>query len=129
MAETFFGPWSVVLGLVHFDQSFIISGSENADGRYYVRSGDSLEVRVQGEEWRIQIEWLTPDSGWLPSDIRRTTKFVAGEGLIVQLDADARPPGLPNPHYNDLTLICTSLDPETNPIPTGNHYDFTIPEH
>lgn len=132
MAETFFGPWHIVLGLVnsHFSQSFTISGSENADGRYHVAFGDQLAFPVQGKEWAIQIEWLPfgPDASWQPSDVRRTMKFVAGEGLIVQLDADARLPGLPNPDYNNLTLTCISMDPETNPIPTDNPYDFTIPE-
>ncbi|MGB9928261.1 MAG: hypothetical protein ACPK85_07615 [Methanosarcina sp.] len=133
MAETFFGPWRIVVTFVnsHFLQSFTIFGSENADGRYNVSFGNPLELTVQGEKWEIQIEWFpfAPDASFQPSAVRRTTKFIAGEGLIVKLDADAQSPGSLNHDYDNLTLICTSMNPEINPIPTNNPYDFTIPEH
>lgn len=133
MAEMFFGPWHIVVGLVnsHFSQSFTISGSDNADDRYPVAFGQALELSVQGEQWQLQLAWFPfgPGGSWQPSDVRRTTKFVPGAGLIVQLDAAARPPGSASPNFNNCGLTCTSLDPETNPIPTSNPYDFTIPEH
>jgi hypothetical protein len=132
MAETFFGPWYLVLGLVnsHFSQSFTISGSQNADGRYDVAFGDPLEFAVQGEEWRLQMEYFPfdPDATWRPSDVRSTMSFVPGEGLIVQVNGAARPPGTPAPHHDNLVLTLTSMDPATNPIPASNPYDFTIPE-
>lgn len=132
MAEKFFGPWQIIVGLVnsHFLQSFTIAGSENADSRYHVVFGDPMEIAVQGKEWSIQIEWFpfAPDATYQSSDVRRTTKFVVGKGLVVTLDADANAPGPLNPAYNNLTLICTSIDPEINPIPTTNPYNFTIPE-
>jgi hypothetical protein len=85
---------------------------------------------VQGTEWRIQTEFY-PFGGpaWTAGDIRRSTRFELQQGLIVQLDGAARPPGTGGTTFNNLTLICTCLDPETNPIPSGNPYDFTIPDH
>ena len=55
-------------------------------------------------------------------------KFVIGDGLIVQLDGAARPPVLINPQFRNMSLTCTSMDPDINPIPTTNPYSFTIPE-
>ena len=130
MAETFFGPWQITIGQVnsHFLQSFTIVGSEDTDGRYHLAFGDRTEIIAQGEAWTIQIEWFpfAADANYQPSDVRRTTKFVWGQGLVVQLDADANAPDSPNPTYDNLTLICTSLDSEINPFPTITPYDFTI---
>lgn len=132
MATTFFGPWYVVLGLVnsHFSQRFLISGSDNADGIYPVAFGNALVLSVQGAKWQIEMQYFPFDPGasWRPSDVRESMKFVLGDGLIVQLDGAARPPRLINPQFRNLALTCISMDPEINPIPAQNPYDFTIPE-
>lgn len=130
MSENFFGPWQITVGQVntYAYQSFTISGSENADGRYTLFGEDpaTIEVIVQGKEWAIEPEWLNLGADYVPSDVRRATKFVVNQGIIVTLDAYI--PDFPHPIGGNLTLICTSLDPETNPIPTSNPYDFTIHE-
>jgi hypothetical protein len=136
MAETFFGPWVIVLDYTDTDERFTISGSDNADGSYPVGEGDLLEIEVAGEDWRIQIE-RHPFPGTGNWKIRRTTQFVAGKGpgkgLVVKLDAERRTlvedGGVFFPGVKRMKLTCTSTDPATNPIPTPNPYDFTIPEH
>ncbi|MGB7069967.1 MAG: hypothetical protein WBD22_10785 [Pyrinomonadaceae bacterium] len=132
MATTFYGPWHVVLGLVnsHFSQRFIISGSDNSDGIYPVAFGNTLVLAIQGGKWQIEVQYFPfdPGSTWQPSDVRESMKFVPGEGLILQLDGAARPPVLINPKFHNLALTCTSMDPEINPIPTANPYDFTFSE-
>jgi len=54
-------------------------------------------------------------------------KFVLGEGLIVQLDGTFQFE-LPDPPTNVMSLICNSMDPEINPIPTANPFSFTLGE-
>ena len=34
----------------------------------------------------------------------------------------------PDPPTEVMTLTCTSMDPEINPIPRANPFSFTIPE-
>ena len=65
MATKFYGPWYVVLGLVnsHFSQRFLISGSDNADGIYPVRYGNTLVLSVQGSEWQIEMQYFPFDPG------------------------------------------------------------------
>jgi hypothetical protein len=132
MPETFFGPWRVVVGMVnsHYSQSFTVAGSDNADDRYPVAFGEQLNLVVRGTEWTLQVEWFPFGEGatYQPSDVRRTTKFVPGEGLVVQLDAGARLPGRLGKDFDNLTLLCTSIDPELSPVLQANPYDFTIPE-
>lgn len=131
MPTTFYGPWYVVLGQVnsHTSQRFLISGSDNADGIYPVAFGNVLVLSVQGAKWQIEMQYWPFDQGasWRPSDVRESMKFVLGDGLTVQLDGASRPPVLINPQFRNLVLTCTSMDPEINPIPTANPYDFTIP--
>ena len=130
MATTFYGPWHVVLGLVnfHFSKRFIISKSDNADGIYPVVNGNAIMLSIQGGEWQIQIENLPFDPGasWQPSIVRESMKFVLGEGLIVQLDGLMRFPDSHDLPFHIVTLTCTSMDPEINPIPTANPFSFTL---
>jgi len=135
MATTFYGPWYVVLGRVHFQfrqQRFRISGSDNADGIYPVTFGNTLVLPVLGAKWQIQMEgvpFAIASAGvpFEPSIVRESIKFVLGEGLIVQLDG-AFQFEAPDPPTVVLTLICTSMDPEINPIPTANPFSFTLGE-
>ncbi len=133
MAETFHGPWRIVLTHVnsHFAQSVVVSRSDNADGRYDVAFGDALEILVQGSQWQLETQYypFAGGAGWQPGDVRRATRFEPKHGMIVQLDGAARPPGSSGTAFNNLTLVCTCMDPQTNPIPADNPYDFTIPEH
>lgn len=135
MATTFYGPWYVVLGRVHFQfrqQRFRISGSDNADGIYPVTLGNTLVLPVLGAKWQIHMEGVpfAIASAGVPfeaSTVRESMKFVPGEGLIVQLDG-AFQFEAPDPPTVVLTLVCTSMDPEINPIPTANPHSFTFPE-
>ena len=135
MAKTFFGPWKVVKTHRHsfFQQSLVITGSGNADGRYDVFDQEELEILVQGIEWQLEIQFVefpsASEVSWQPSDVRRSTRFEPEHGLIVQLDEADRPPGSFNPEFKNLSLVCTSMDPAVNPNPTSNPYDFTLPEH
>lgn len=129
MAETFYGPWRIVLVSAnsHFAQRMLISGSDAADGGYDIAFGRVVDVAASGARWQLQTQFFPfggPD--WEPGDMRRTTRFEVQNGLIVQIDGAARPPGTGTTFAN-LTLMCTCLDPETNPIPAPNPYDFTIP--
>lgn len=131
MTETFYGPWRVVLTHAnsHFSQRMLIEGSDNADGEYQIAFGRAVDVEVLGAEWRLTTEFF-PFGGpsWQAGDVRRSTRFEPFAGLLVQLDGAARPPGSGSTTFPNLTLHCSCLDPETNPIPTPNPYDFTIPE-
>jgi hypothetical protein len=135
MATTFYGPWYVVLGRVHSQfrqQRFIISGSDNADGIYPVTFGNALVLSVQGTQWQIQMEIIPlaiilEGVPWEPSLVRESMKFVLGEGLVVQLDGSFQFEA-PDPPTLVMTLTCTSMDPEINPIPTANPFSFTLGE-
>ena len=124
MAEIFYGPWNVRLDHVdpYFRQRFSISGSDAADGRYEVSSGQAVNLQVTGVSWSIifEIQPFPPTGGeaWDQRTVRRATRFEPPDGLIVQLDT--APPRL--------SLICVSMDPAVNPDTTANPYDFTIPE-
>ncbi len=127
MAETFFGHWQVVVQLWHPHRidGFVISGSDNADGFYAPAEDGPSDFEVFGAEWTITLQKRHPSqlAPWILWDAIRTTQFVAPEGLTVIL----RPqPDLAfgGTHMN---LRCISLDPEINPIPTPNPFDFTIP--
>jgi len=58
MAEIFYGPWNVRLDHVdpYFRQRFSISGSDAADGRYEVSSGQAVNLQVTGVSWSIIFE-------------------------------------------------------------------------
>jgi hypothetical protein len=132
MTETFYGPWRVVLrdANSHFSQRMLIQGSDSSDGEYRIAFGQDLDVEVRGAEWQLTTQFF-PFGGpnWEEGDVRRSTRFEPVSGLLVQLDGASRPPGIGGTTFNNLILICSCLDPETNPIPAPNPYDFTIPEH
>lgn len=129
MAETFFGPWRVVLDLkslvIHPPlefMGFVISLSDNADGLYVPDDGVPMDFAVDGAEWIIEILGFFDGTWRPPTGVTRTTRFVAKkrEGLTVHLRGSF--------DFSRVSLICKSMDPETNPIATENPYDFTIPE-
>ena len=129
MAETFYGPWRVVLAL--FDpypqQGFVISGSDNADGFYVPEAGVPVDIAVAGEEWTIGFQMRLPHwpHEWVSAGPIPTTQFLAGLGWTVRLSAHG---GYFGPHFARMALLCISMDPDINPIPTPNPFDFTIPE-
>ncbi|MDT0168436.1 hypothetical protein [Pseudarthrobacter sp. BRE9] len=128
MAETFYGPWRIVLlnANSHFAQQMVIEGSDNADGGYDIAYGEALDVSVAGAQWRLRTEFFPFDGpAWLEGDTRAISRFEPGAGLLVQIDGASRPPGRGGPLTN-LRLLCSCLDPETNPIPAPNPFDFTI---
>src|SRR2546422_786141 len=60
--ESFYGPWNVRLNHVdpYFRQRFIISGSDQADGRYEVSSGGVVNLEVTGSAWFVSLETERP---------------------------------------------------------------------
>jgi hypothetical protein len=130
MIETFFGDWSVEVLTkdAAFDERFIIGGSDSSDGVYPGIPGTVLE-RVTGTEWRLTMEWNNNrGSGWQPSDIQRTATFTIQEGLVIRLGADDDTPTARDFDFNDMVVVCKSLDLTLNPPPIRNPYDFSIPE-
>ena len=131
MAETFYGPWRVVLMSAnsHFAQQLVIMNSDNADGEYAIGFGVALNVEVQGEQWQLQTQFF-PFGGpaWKNGAMRAVSRFDRDQGLLVQVDAAARPPGGAAATFNNASLLCRSLDPETNPLAGGIPPNFTIPE-
>lgn len=129
MAQTFYGDWSVRCDQVSgdFSQCFKIIGS---DGSVTIYSGTpGMQVaRVSGEEWSIEMEWNdNAGSGWKPSDIRRSPSYTVLEGFVIRLEADDNTPDARDFDYDDMVLICKSLDPMINPDPpSGYPFDFTI---
>lgn len=83
-------------------------------------------MQVHGSQWRLQTQFY-PFGGpeWQQGDTRLSTSFEPITGLIRRIDGAARPRGK-GMQFDNVTLICTCLDPETNPIPASNPYDFTI---
>ena len=130
MAETFYGPWRVVLisANSHFAQQLVITNSDDADGEYDIAFGVDLNIAVQGEQWQLQTQFFpfgVPE--WKNGAMRAVSRFDLDQGLLVQVDAAARPPGGAGGTFNNASLLCRSLDPETNPLPSGTPPDFTIP--
>ena len=75
MAEVFYGAWTVeVLAKdAAFGQRFVIAGSDAADGDYPGVTG-TPPVSATGQRWTLALEWNdNAGSGWLPSDVRRTS--------------------------------------------------------
>lgn len=129
MAESFYGPWQVVLMSAnsHFAQQLVVTGSDNADGEYVIAFGQVLDMTVQGERWTLQTQFF-PFGGpaWQDGAMRAVSRFDLDEGLLVQVDAASRPPGGGHT-FTNASLLCRSLDPETNPLPGGIPPDFSIP--
>ena len=78
-------------------------------------------------EWTIdlQMRWPYPPNSWVPAGTVRTTRFIAPDGLFARLDPTR---GYFGAFFVSMTLLCLSMDPDINPIPTPNPFDFTIPE-
>jgi len=133
MMETLCGPFRVVLdgGDIWPPQRVRISGSANADGVYRLDFDEPLDLSVAGDEWSVGVEFFkeVPDAEWIDAVFTRSTAFVREEGLVVELMS-----GLGNsPSLGEfrpsIRLICTSLDPDTNPDSRPNPYDFTTPQN
>ncbi len=132
MSETLYGPFRVVLdgGDIWPPQRVTISGSTNADGAHLIDFDQPLDLAVDGEEWMVDVEFFKefPDAEWITAVFTRSTGFVPKEGLMVELMFGLNNSPSLGEFRPSIRLVCTSADPETNPIPTGNPYDFTIPE-
>lgn len=130
MSETFYNEWAIHVDQNNalYSQRFVISRSASSDGSYAASLGMS-PVTVSGEEWTLAMEWNDNNSsGWQASRIRRSAEYTVQGGFTIVLAADDGPaPG--DQDFDDLVLICKSLDPTTDPpLPTSNPYDFTISE-
>lgn len=123
--EKFYGSWAIVLNSnTDLQQRFTILGSENADGRYIFPFRKFPNLEIRGIAWSIdyQVVSSTPErlGAWEQRAAKRTSRFEAGSGMLVQLDWGDMP---------DLSLTCISKDPILNPNPTPNPYDFTLPQN
>ena len=125
--QTFYGDWLVQCDQVNagFSQRFSISGSENSDGVHPGTPGN--QIRVSGQEWFIKMEWNDgAGSDWPASDIRRSASYTISDGLVVTLGADDNLPSLRDLDYDDMIIVCKSLNPNINPQPSSFAFDFTI---
>ncbi len=130
MKETFFGPWRITLDSIDLPtplQSFVVSGSDNADGRHRMYPDTPFTVAVSGNEWTIALEYSSDDATWEGDDARKTTAFLPQIGLTVSLDTRRWDPVSPGTPFLGMRLLCTSLDPAINPEQTPNPFDFTLP--
>src|SRR5713101_1142172 len=99
MAETFYGPWSVVvlgdtadrtfvypiLAVEGNVRRFIVAGSDASDGMYAGVPGNTL-VTVSGQAWTIAVEHRVPTlPTWWPTEVRRSATYTTQGGLMVYL--------------------------------------------
>lgn len=128
MTETLYGPWQITIqqSVASFHQRFVIEGSQDSDGIYSVEIGASFIV--SGSRWTLTPEWSREAVEWLPSRIRKSMSFDVHSGLTITLSVDdGIAPG--DGDYNDLVLICRSLDPLTQPmLSEEERIHFTIEE-
>lgn len=126
MAETFYGNWRVTVAQINavFSQGFLISGSDSSDGTYLGIAGAT--VTISGQEWTLAAAWNDGASGWKSSLVRREVAYTVQGGLSITLKSDD---GGGDGDYDDMILVCQSLDPTINPmLPFNNPYSFTIEE-
>lgn len=127
MTKIFYGDWRVVIAQLNadFSQQVVIRGASSGSGVYSGVPGTI--VTVSGQEWTLTAEWNNNvDSGWQPSQLQEYVAYTLQEGLSITLNIDD---GLADGDYNDMILVCQSLDSAVNPLlPAANPYDFTIME-
>lgn len=135
MNERFFGLWRIELVLaLHVTQArFVISGSSNADGAYATYPNQSLVLAVDGESWTLGFQSWRPASGFGPRSIRRTNSFDRMDGLVAVIEMGGGESGMVYENarlrfYEYVHLRCVSQDPNVNPAPAPNPFDFTLPE-
>lgn len=118
MDERFYGTWLVqVVEHSHLvPSSFLVIGSDNADGTFPAASAGAVEV--SGEGWRIvlQARSLHLDGRWDSVPAQHSARYTTTVGLV----RTVANPGL-------LTVSCQNQDPELNPgIPLDATFDYTI---
>lgn len=133
LTEQFSDKWSIqtVPGNEHLLERLIISGSSASDGT--IPGGAPVNITVTGARWRITMEFvemlgggpLPPGAMSLPPQIRRLVNYDLPNGLVKTFTDVAG--GLLVPDEGLHVLICTNLDPHTNPFAGAtNPYDFTF---
>jgi hypothetical protein len=129
MSKVFYGPWNltVLSKDAWFDQRFVITGSDNADGVYPAVPGTGPGL-VTGDEWTVSCEWNdNTSSGWQPSDMRHFARYTVTEGFVIELGADDNYDEFRDDDYNDMVVICVNQDPQLTPLhPVTPFYDFSV---
>ena len=129
MAEAFYGPWRIEqyqpYSAPYLRQSLLISGSDNADGRYLLDYFNPVDISITGQEWSLSVEKSESADGddWDPVTPRKRMEVRPGTGLTTLLDIPF--PGDPSGQSLAIQLICTCLDEAINPPRQPNPYDFT----
>jgi hypothetical protein len=128
MAHSFYGPWRIVyeqLDPYPIQRSFVVSGSDGADGRYLCENAQPADVVVQGAEWDLTIETAADleNQTWEAIGAQTQMMVLPGTGLTLVLDTRffSNPSGEPW----GIRLVCTSLDETINPPQRPNPFDFT----
>ena len=130
MPEMFAGPWDLRYTVTDTQRAnrLVIYGSDTGDGTYNKAIGQDLSLNITGELWSAEVQTRNPDSGeWEVPTTRRTIRFDPINGITVRLRT-SRPIEIgANPATN--VIDCVYRDPNLNPPPTPNPFDFTYGGH
>jgi hypothetical protein len=126
MPELFSGPWELRYTVTDTERSnrLVINGSDAADGPHSKAIGRDLVIPVTGKLWSVDVQSLNPDSGeWEAPTLRRIMRFDPTDGIVVRLRTSRPIKIWGNPASN--VIDCVYRDPDANPPPTPDPFDFT----
>ena len=129
MLEMFYGPWHLTFKKADPNRRnrLVVVGSDSSDGTYdRVFGGGPIELEVTGEAWSVEVESSPRDAdAWEPSIRERNTEYDPTDGIVVTLHGYVG-------NREDVTqpnvVRCVYRDPDRNPPPTPDPFDFTYGE-
>jgi hypothetical protein len=123
----FAGPWDLRYTSTDTDRQnrLVIAGSDTTDGSYDKAIGTDLELSITGELWSADVQSLNPDTQeWESRPVRRTMRYDAKDGITVRLESAGGPPNPVGLRRNNV-IDFVYRDPNANPPPTRDAFDFT----
>ena len=126
MVEMFYGPWQLTFRKSDPNRRnrLVIAGSDAMDGVYErVFGGGPIVLDVTGSVWSVDIESSPRDQeAWESSVRNRKVEYEPSDGIVVTLHGfvgerkDVTQPNI---------VRCVSRDPDLNPPPVPDPFDFT----